>query len=61
MPQAEADQRSKRGLQAVLEAWDAGGLYAHLWAVLAAEGLVAPPPELARAQMGRAAAEERPQ
>jgi hypothetical protein len=54
MPQAEADQRSKRGLQAVLEAWDVSGPYARLWVMLAGAGLVAPPPEVARLQLRRA-------
>jgi hypothetical protein len=54
MPQAEADRRSKRGLQAVLEAWEAGGPYARLWVMLADAGLVAPAPEVARRQLRQA-------
>jgi hypothetical protein len=54
MPKAEADRRSRRGLQAVLEAWGAGDPYARLWALLADAGLVAPPPEVARQQLRRA-------
>jgi hypothetical protein len=60
MERAVADRRSKRGLQAVLEAWDAGEMYAHVWVGLAGFGLVAPPPEVAREQMRRARAEEPP-
>ena len=50
----ESDRRSKRGLQAVLEAWETGDGYAQVWTFLAAAGLVAPPPEVCRAQMLRA-------
>jgi len=53
LPHSEADRRSKRGLQAVLEAWDASDLYAHLWVALAGRGLVAPAPEVARQQLRR--------
>jgi Fe-S-cluster containining protein len=60
MRQTEADQRSKRGLQAVLEAWDAGDPYAQLWVILAAAGLVAPAPEVARQQLQQAHENERP-
>jgi hypothetical protein len=60
MPQAEADRRSRRGLQAVLEAWDAGGPYALLWVALAGAGLEAPAPEVARQQLWRAGDIERP-
>jgi hypothetical protein len=53
MPHAECDRRSKRGLQAVLEAWGAGDVYAHVWVALAGDGLVAPPPEVARRELRR--------
>jgi hypothetical protein len=55
---AEADRRSKRGLQAILEAWRAGGPYAQAWAALAGAGLVAPAPEVARQQLQRAAEDQ---
>lgn len=51
MPHVEADRRSKRGLQAVAEAWAVAGLYALVWLALAGDGLVAPPPEVARQQL----------
>lgn len=54
MPGAEADRRSKRGLQAVLDAWARGDLYAHVWLVLHEEGLQAPPPEVCRQQLQQA-------
>jgi hypothetical protein len=60
MPSAEADRRSKRGLQAVLEAWDTGGLYARLWVMLADAELVAPAPEVARQQLRQACDNRRP-
>ena len=60
MADAEADRRSKRGLQAVAEAWDVGGLYAQVWLALAGDGLVAPPPEVARRQLRRAGGVEPP-
>jgi hypothetical protein len=60
MAKAEADRRSKLGLQAVLAAWDAHERYGHVWVALAAEGLVAPPPDVARQQLRRAAEEEPP-
>jgi hypothetical protein len=41
-------------LQAVLEAWQSGGTYAQVWAMLAEAGLTAPPPEVCRAQMQQA-------
>jgi hypothetical protein len=53
MSHSECDRRSKRGLQAVLEAWEAGELYAHVWVALAGDGLVALPPEVARQQLRR--------
>src|SRR5262245_59142282 len=57
---AECDRRSKRGLQAVLDAWDACALYAHVWVTLAGNGLVAPTPEVARQHLQRAQENERP-
>jgi hypothetical protein len=48
---SEADRRSKRGLQAVLDAWNAGDVYAQVWLALAADGLMAPTPEVARRQL----------
>jgi hypothetical protein len=50
MPQAEADRRSMLGLQAVLEAWNAGDAYARLWVTLTDAGLVADAPEVAHQQ-----------
>jgi hypothetical protein len=61
MPNAEAVGRSKRGLQAVVEAWQTGGLYARLWVKLADAGLVAPAPEVARQQLQRALDEKVPE
>jgi len=60
MTHTEADQRSKRVLQAVIDAWDAGGPYAQVWVALAGDGLVAQPPEVARQQLRRACDEKRP-
>ena len=54
MPQAEADRRSQHGLRAVLHAWTTGDLYAYVWAALAADGFVAPAPEVARQQLCQA-------
>jgi len=51
---AESDQRSKRRLQAVLEAWQNGDVYAQVWATLAEADLVAPPPEVCRVLMRQA-------
>jgi hypothetical protein len=51
---AESDRRSKRGLQAVLEAWQSGDTYAQVWTMLAEAGRVAPPPEVCREHMRRA-------
>jgi hypothetical protein len=53
MASTEADRRSTRGLQAVLEAWEAGDVYAQVWLTLAGERLVALPPEVARQQLRR--------
>ena len=50
MPQAEADRRSMRGLQAILDAWNVGDAYARLWVALADDGFVADAPEVARQQ-----------
>lgn len=58
--EAEADRRSKRGLQAVLEAWNGSGLYARTWLALAGKGLVAPTPEFARHQLWQASDDDRP-
>jgi Fe-S-cluster containining protein len=52
MSHAECDRRSKRGLQAVLEAWRASGDYAHVWVDLAGHGLIAEAPKVARLQVG---------
>lgn len=61
MPSAEADRRSKCGLQAVLQAWSAGDAYAHVWVALAGKGLVAPPPEVARQQLRQPGNDKHPQ
>ncbi len=53
----EADLRSSAGLRAVLEVWLQGGNYADVWRALAAEGLVAPPPEEGRARLQQATRE----
>jgi hypothetical protein len=47
-PGAEADRRSRRGLQAVLDAWNNGEIYARVWLALDAAGLRAPSPETCR-------------
>ncbi len=51
MAHLEADRRSHHGLQAILEAWSDDALYAQVWASLAANGLVAPAPEVTRRQL----------
>lgn len=51
---SESDRRSQRGLQAVLEAWQNGDVYAQVWTMLVQSGLVAPPPEVCRAHLQRA-------
>jgi Fe-S-cluster containining protein len=51
---AEADRRSKRGLQAIIEAWNTNGLYARLWMALAEAGFVSPGPEVARRELQQA-------
>lgn len=56
---AEADQRSRRGLQAVLEAWKHSDLYAQVWLALDAVGLRAPPPEVCRQQLRQAQEKDR--
>lgn len=56
MAGAEADRRSTRGLQAVLEAWSRGDLYPQLWVALDQSGLRAPAPEICRQQLRQAAA-----
>jgi len=60
MAHSEADRRSKRGLQAVLEAWDTRDLYSQVWVALADDGFMAPAPEVARQQLQRAYKEECP-
>ncbi len=47
----EADARSSAGLRAVLADWLTAGPYAEVWRILAAEGLLAPPPEGGRARL----------
>jgi Fe-S-cluster containining protein len=54
MSKVEADRRSKRGLQAIIEAWVVCDHYAGLWVMLANAGLVSPPPEVARKHLQRA-------
>jgi len=51
MPGAEADRRSRRGLQAVLATWQTGDLYARLWLALHRAGLRAPAPEVCRQRL----------
>jgi Fe-S-cluster containining protein len=58
MSGSDADDRSQRGLHAVLDAWDAGAMYARLWLALAVENRVAPAPEVARQQLQRACDEQ---
>jgi hypothetical protein len=48
---SESDRRSQRGLQAVLDAWRHGDLYAQVWQVLYDAGLRAQPPEQCRQQL----------
>jgi hypothetical protein len=48
MTHSECDHRSKHGLHAVLHAWQTSDLYAQVWALLAADGCMAPAPEIAR-------------
>ena len=55
MPTAEADRRSHRGLQALLDAWKRGDFYAQVWATLQEAGLQAPAPEESRRQLRQAA------
>lgn len=54
MPGSEADRRSLRGLQAIMQAWAGGELYAQVWLALDQAGLVAPAPEVCRQQMQHA-------
>lgn len=54
MSKREADLRSKRGLLAAFDAWNAGGFYSDVWVALAEDGLMAPAPEVARQQLQRA-------
>jgi hypothetical protein len=51
-PGAEAERRCRRGLQAVLDAWTNGAVYARVWLALDAAGLRAPPPETCRLGQG---------
>lgn len=51
MAVSAADARSSAGLRAVLGDWLAGGPYSRVWRALAAEGLLAPPPEEGRARL----------
>lgn len=48
---AECDRKSKRGLHAIIDAWEDGDIYAPVWLALAGDGLIAPPPEVARKQI----------
>ena len=48
-----ADHRSIRGLLAILDAWNHGTMYSQIWLGLAAVGLVALAPEIARQQLRR--------
>ncbi len=59
MAGSEADRRSSRGLEAVLEAWAGGGLYAQVWIALDHAGLHAPSPETCRQQMRQAGGQRR--
>jgi Fe-S-cluster containining protein len=59
MAAEEADRRSLRGLEAVLEAWNRGDLYAQLWTLLAQVGLRAPAPEIGRQRLRQACAADR--
>lgn len=52
-PKTEADRRSQRGLESVIEAWQAGAPYAELWMALQADGLLAPAPEVGRHKLLR--------
>ena len=56
----EADRRSIRGLQAVLQAWQRCDLYAQVWVALHEAGLVAPAPEVARRRLRQTCAENKP-
>jgi len=53
-PSPEADRRSKRGLQAILEAWRQGDVYAEVWLALHEGGRRAPSPEVCRQQLRQA-------
>lgn len=56
---AESDQRSLRGLQAVMEAWSTGARYALDWITLDQAGLRAPAPENCRQHLQQALDQER--
>jgi hypothetical protein len=56
MADVEADRRSRRGLQAIVDAWTHGDLYAQVWLTLHEEGRQAPSPEVCRQQLRQAQA-----
>jgi hypothetical protein len=56
---AEADQRCRHGLQALLEAWARLDLYAQAWLALDEAGLRAVPPEVSRQQLCQAQENEK--
>lgn len=58
-PRTESDQRSLRGLQAVMAAWSTGDLYAQVWMTLDRAGLRAPAPEGCRQNLQRALDQEK--
>jgi Fe-S-cluster containining protein len=60
MSQYEADIRSSRGLQAIAREWMTGGLYARIWMLLHAAGLVAPCPIEGRSRLRKATAPRQP-
>jgi Fe-S-cluster containining protein len=60
MGHAEADRRSQRCLQAVVEVWETGGMYAQVWLALSRDGLVALPPEVIRQQGRQVGGDEAP-
>lgn len=56
----EADRRSRRGLQAVAEAWRRGDPFAQVWRALHQAGLHSPPPEVCRRQLHQATDNDQP-
>lgn len=58
---AEADARSVRGLQAIVESWQQRGAYAHHWLLLDAHGIHAVPPLEAKARISAAMAAQEAQ